>query len=118
MTTLPAPRARGGRDLRHNMLWVLAAILGAATVHAVTRVIHDTTRCRIAAGLVAQSLAEQIVANARHRHNVAGLLALAPSEERESPGDDVRARVNQLTSRQRAVTECACIPVPPALVLF
>lgn len=118
MMPASAPRARTGRGLRDNLLWVLAAVLGAATLHAVTRVIHDTSRRRIAAGLVAQAMAEQVVAEARRRLEVTAALALAPL----SPADVDDSAEGQipmaLARRHRASTACGCILTAPASYFF
>jgi hypothetical protein len=50
-----------------NRLWVLSAVLGAATLGSTAAIIHDTGRQRNAARLVAKSTADQIVATAAGR---------------------------------------------------
>lgn len=118
MMTVVAHRSRPGNGIRRHLLWLLAALLAAATVHAIMRVIHDTSRRRIAAGLVAQSMAEQLMVGARHRLELGGSMGL------ETPGIDAggeaasRLPVEALMRRHREIEACRCVSMPPALGYF
>jgi signal transduction histidine kinase len=60
----------GPRDrwrLRQNRLWILAALLAAATLYSSVGIVHDTSQRRVAARLVRKAAAERIVAYAASR---------------------------------------------------
>lgn len=59
-------RPRHGR-VPGRLLWVLASLLGGATLVSAAAMIHDTVRMHTAAFLVARATAEQIVALASER---------------------------------------------------
>jgi signal transduction histidine kinase len=65
-------RPRRGR-LSGRFLWVLAAILGGATLMTGGAIIHDRGRRRAAAELVARATAEQVVSMASERLTVTAL---------------------------------------------
>ncbi len=67
-----AGRTRHGR-VSGRLLWVLAALLGGATLVSAAAMIHDTVRQRTAASLVARATAEQVVALASERLTSAAL---------------------------------------------
>jgi signal transduction histidine kinase len=60
--------------LAGRLLWILAALLGGATLVSAAAMIHDTVRQRTAASLVARATAEQVVALASERVTNAALL--------------------------------------------
>ena len=66
------PRTRLGR-ISGRLLWVLAALLGSATVVTAAAIIHDTGRRRVAAQLIARATAEQVVTLASERLTVTAL---------------------------------------------
>jgi len=59
------------------LLWVLATVLGGATIVSAATIIHDTSRQRAASRIVARATAEQVVALASERLNVTGLTQFA-----------------------------------------
>lgn len=90
-----APRTRLGR-ISGRLLWVLAALLGSATVVTAAAIIHDTGRRRIAAQLIARATAEQVVTLASERLTVTalshfGVAAHLPRAALEAPGVAVTA---------------------------
>ena len=97
---------------------MLAALLGAATLHAVMRVIHDTGRRRIAAGLVARATAERVVSSAIHRLELAGVSALGSGSIEAEASGDAQAVVTELVRRHQAARECDCAPLLPAAGYF
>ena len=110
--------APGGRRFPWNgYLWLLAAILGAATVHAMMTVVHDTSQRRRAAQLVTRTVAERIAATASLRLEAAALPALAPASgfARDTRG---RLVLEHLARDQAAAERCACRPMLPASGFF
>src|SRR5688572_20063177 len=81
-------RSRGGVP-RDRYLWLLAAILGVATMHAMTSAVHDTGQRRAAALLVTRSVAERAAVAASGRLEAAAIVALAPAVGMTAP--DVRS---------------------------
>ena len=118
MMTVVAHHPRPGNGIRRHLLWLLAALLAAATVHAIMRVIHDTSRRRIAAGLVARSMAEQVMGNARHRLEVGGSMALATASIDAGGAAASRLPAEALMRRHRDIEACRCVSMLPAVGYF
>jgi signal transduction histidine kinase len=103
MTDRHHTRTRRGR-IAGRLLWVLAALLGGATLVSAAAMIHDTVRQRTAASLVARATAEQVVALASERVTTAavghfGAVAQLPPALVATPG----AVVTMLARAQRLV---------------
>src|SRR5262245_61029736 len=72
----------GPRDrwrLRQNRLWILAGLLGAATLYSFVGIIHDTGPRHVAANLVRQATAERISSYAESRLTTIALETFAPA---------------------------------------
>ena len=110
-----APPRRG--FLRNSHLWLLAAILGAGTVHAITTAVHDTSQRRAAAAIVTRTMAERIAETAARRLEVAAIPALAPAFGPGVHGDAKRV-VAELAGNHEAAARCACRPTLPASAFF
>src|SRR5689334_17663784 len=70
----------GPRDrwrLRQNRLWILAALLVAATLYSFMGIIHDTAPRHVAATLVRKATAQRISAYAESRLTKLGLETFA-----------------------------------------
>jgi signal transduction histidine kinase len=101
---------------RDRYLWLLAAIFGAATVHAIATVVHDTSRRREAALFVTRATAERLVDEASRRLEAAAILALAPAMRMTAPGAPVgrgRAVVEELRREHELGLQCDCRQMMP-----
>src|SRR5687767_13296917 len=113
-------RSRGGVP-RDRYLWLLAAILGVATVHAISSAVHDTSQRRAAALLVTRSVAEGAAVAAGARLEAAAIVALAPAigmtipNVRSGQGGEV---VAELRREHLAAVRCRCREMMPARAFF
>ena len=71
MPTRDAKPATTRRLSINSTLWLLAIVLGAATIHAGASTIHDTSRLREGARIVAHAMAQQVVLRAKLRYETA-----------------------------------------------
>ena len=107
---LASSRARSG------WLWLLAALLGAATLWSSVTLIHGRGEQKRAARELMQSVARDAVARAESRLRVAALETFAPvlawpAEARRSP-------VETLVQVQREALRCRCRVTLPATGFF
>ncbi len=71
MTPVEAATGTRKRLPTRGYLWLLAIALGAATIHATATAVHDTTRLREGARIVARTMANQVVLRAMLRYEAA-----------------------------------------------
>jgi signal transduction histidine kinase len=120
MTPRDEQTARSSRFPRNGILWLLAGLLGVATIHATGSTLHDTGQRRAAAWLAAREMAEKVVTRATLRLDAATLPALAPAT-RLFAGVVPPARdgvLDALLGEQRAAERCHCRPVLPVRAFF
>jgi len=101
----------GPRDrwrLRQNRLWILAAILAAATVYSAAGIIHDVKPRRVAASLVRKATAERIASFAESRLTTLALETFAPAS----------ASLAALIAHQAVAARCACRDTLPVKEFF
>src|SRR5262245_4508909 len=99
--------------LRQNRLWILAGLLGAATVHSFVWIIHDTSQRHVAASLVRKATADRIAAYATERVTTLALETFAPvaMPSSASPKQEVAA----LVRHQAEAARCACRDTLPVV---
>ena len=104
---------------RSSLLWLLSAVLGAATLFAAVDTIHDTSQRRLALHFLARGMAEQAAALASGRLEVLALETFAPvtpwSTSAPAAG---RAAALALAEAQREGERCGCRDVLPASGFF
>src|SRR4029450_865257 len=112
-TPYPAPPLR---RLWSSRLWILAAALGALTVHAVVVTIHDGNQQGLAIGLGTQATGRHLSALASARLERLAVEGFAPAgpiaASKPEPGTG-RATIELLATRQRSAEACACRDVLP-----
>src|SRR5678816_4843365 len=103
--------------LRHNRLWVLAALLAAATMYSFVSIIHDTSQRHVAANLVRRATAERISSFASERVQVLALETFAPVLAGGTPSS-ARAALDALVQRQADAARCDCRDTLPVRAFF
>lgn len=107
------------RRLWASRLWILAALLGAASVALTASIIHDTGRLRATARSMAESTAGQLAALAASRLEVFSLETFAPVTPWDvGPAPDGRAALVALLAAQDAAQRCHCRDTLAALEFF
>src|SRR4051812_10670519 len=94
--------------LRQNRLWILAAILGMATVVSSVGIIHDTAPRQTAARLVRRATAERIGSYASARLTALAAATFAPAS----------ASLSAVVAQHAAAQRCKCREVLPANEFF
>ena len=111
----PAKRWR----LWSTRLWILAAILAAATLYSFVSLIHDKEQRRAAARVIVTSAARDVMSIATARMEVLALGAFAPLSQTDVGTQEPVARVvESLARRQRASVSCNCREVFPVEQFF
>ncbi|AHG89023.1 ATP-binding region ATPase domain protein [Gemmatirosa kalamazoonensis] len=98
-----------------SVLWVAAALLGAAMLAASMAVVHDRTRNRAAARAVMLAVADQTAARASARLTALAAEMLAPAATSAVPN---ATAVGMLARAQREGERCRCRAVLPASAFF
>jgi signal transduction histidine kinase len=100
---------------RDTPLWVVAALLGAATIAASASVVHDRGRHRAAGRAAALAVADEVAARATARLTALAASTLAPVADATMPNADA---VGRLARAQREAERCRCRAALPASAFF
>lgn len=99
--------------------WVVAALLGAATLWAAGSTVHDRDQRRAAAAQVAQATAEHVVTLIAGRLEVLGASAFAPATPWSTdPPRPASETLPALVALQGEGERCRCRPLAPATDFF
>jgi signal transduction histidine kinase len=101
-------RPKRASDIWTNRLWILAAVLGAASVVSTATIIHDTSRQRAALHSVVRSTAEQVVAVTGSHVEILAVEAFAPVMAWASPDPSNESAAAALARVARGVSRCKC----------
>jgi len=101
-------RPKRASDLWTNRLWILAGVLGAASLVSTATIIHDTSRQRAALHSVVRSTAEQVVALAGSHVEILAVetfASVAPWWATASANESAMAALARIAD---GVSRCVC----------